>query len=93
MATRAIFQVSSIGMDFAAGSYNVSLDGYVADGVTLNPNPNAGPFDIGVSGLAQVPFALSQKKADSFLRARAAALVLAQVGLVADPDDIWFPQP
>lgn len=84
MSIRAVFNAASGGTDFAAGNYNVTLTGGVTNGADT---------DFGVSGLAQVPFTLSQKKADSFLRARAAALVLAQVGLVVDPDDIWFPQP
>jgi len=38
-----------------------------------------------------VPYSLSSKKADAFIRQSIAAIILSDSGLVVDPDDIYIP--
>lgn len=79
----AIGRITVIGTDAAAGNYIVIADGGATDGVT----------NFSVNGLTQIPFSLSEKKANKEIRTQFAALILAQSGLVIDPSDIYFPAP
>jgi hypothetical protein len=83
MTIKAVARFTQVGTDFSLGNYNISLDIGATNGTS----------DTEIGGLAQVPFMLNQKKADKYLRERAAAMILSQTGWVIDADDIYFPAP
>jgi hypothetical protein len=84
MSIKAMAVVFQCSVNFTNQHYEVVLHVAATDQVTNN---------IEVDCIAYVPFQLSFKKADNFVRQAVVDKILSSFGWVIDPDDIYFPTP
>lgn len=80
----AVFLVSQIDTPTSG----VAANTYVVGG---SYSATDGSLDSAGSFLAFVPYFLSTKKANDFLRKAVSDKIFADLGWVIDPDDIYFP--
>jgi hypothetical protein len=78
MTVNGIASINSIGTDFAAGNFNISVNFAFTDGSA----------DYTLSTLCQVPFTASKTHAEQIIRQALAAAALSTDSVTIDPLDI-----